>query len=134
VEELATLVGTRVEVVPCMVDRICSDRSIKRNAITVVTEPWEGSIIPLTPTERLCSVDEDCRVPLGGSAVFIPRTQAIADYRCASPHPLMMCRADRAVWRRCRRPRSVYYKEYAKRGVVASISQAGCPNTERLCL
>lgn len=81
VEELAALLHSRVEVVPCMVDRICSDRSIKRSAITVVTEPYEGSIIPLTPSERLCAVDEDCREPLGGKSVFYPRTQAMADYR-----------------------------------------------------
>ena len=58
------------------VDRICSSRSVLKSSINVVTEPWEGSIIPLTPRSDLKSHAHMPRaMPFAGSAVFLPRTQ-----------------------------------------------------------
>ena len=82
VMKLQEVLKGRVAVVPCMVDRICSDRQIKSSGMTVFTEPWEGTIIPLSPLSKICKVDtQDCVLPLGGETVFMPRTQEIADYR-----------------------------------------------------
>mmetsp|Transcript_11313 Transcript_11313/g.15779 ORF Transcript_11313/g.15779 Transcript_11313/m.15779 type:complete len:534 (-) Transcript_11313:261-1862(-) len=48
VEELARELAGRVSVVPCMVDRICSERIIDSDgSIDVRTEKWEGQIVVL---------------------------------------------------------------------------------------
>jgi hypothetical protein len=52
--------------------------------IVVKTEPWEGTIVPLTPLDTLNDpqgVIPSAPIPLGGSVVFMPRTKEIADYR-----------------------------------------------------
>eukprot|EP00242_Pyramimonas_sp_CCMP2087_P012728 CAMPEP_0198199724 /NCGR_PEP_ID=MMETSP1445-20131203/2914_1 /TAXON_ID=36898 /ORGANISM="Pyramimonas sp., Strain CCMP2087" /LENGTH=536 /DNA_ID=CAMNT_0043869615 /DNA_START=110 /DNA_END=1720 /DNA_ORIENTATION=- len=84
VKQLAAVLEGRVRVVPCMVDRICSDRLIQAEQIVVTTEPWEGTIIPLTPLDTLIDpqgVVPSMPIPLGGEVVFMPRTKEIADYR-----------------------------------------------------
>lgn len=82
VEQLKELVAGKVSVVPCMVDRICSSRSIEASSIVVNTEPWRGNIIPQAPMAELSkpAVGEGA-VPLAGSSVFVPRTMEVADYR-----------------------------------------------------
>jgi len=48
VEELAKELAGRVSVVPCMVDRICSERIIDSDgSINIRTENWEGQIVVL---------------------------------------------------------------------------------------
>jgi len=52
VEELARDLKGRVVVIPCMVDRICSKRTILPSGIIdIKTEPWQGQIVVLPPLE-----------------------------------------------------------------------------------
>eukprot|EP00954_Amorphochlora_amoebiformis_P030351 1394538-Amorphochlora_amoeboformis.AAC.1 len=56
VEELAHELDGRLRVVPCMVDRICSSRSIGLNGtVEVKTEPWAGQIVVLPEHETSTS-------------------------------------------------------------------------------
>jgi len=77
VESLGELLKGKIEVIPCMVDRICSSRKVEPGKFEVGTEPWEGTIVPLTPIDL-----EDIRVPIpfGGSNVFIPQTVRESNY------------------------------------------------------
>jgi len=84
VKRLGKMLSGRARVVPCMVDRICSEREIQEDKIVVTTEPWSGTIIPLTPMDELYTPEEEgsrAPVPLGGESVFLPRTRAVAEYR-----------------------------------------------------
>mmetsp|Transcript_26408 Transcript_26408/g.46989 ORF Transcript_26408/g.46989 Transcript_26408/m.46989 type:complete len:640 (-) Transcript_26408:299-2218(-) len=78
VEQLDARLKGRVEVVPCMVDRICSGREIVKGAIKVTTEPWKGTLVPLTPQPE----EEDAvfPMPFGGRTVFVPNTERESDY------------------------------------------------------
>eukprot|EP00465_Bigelowiella_longifila_P002673 CAMPEP_0185253216 /NCGR_PEP_ID=MMETSP1359-20130426/2059_1 /TAXON_ID=552665 /ORGANISM="Bigelowiella longifila, Strain CCMP242" /LENGTH=510 /DNA_ID=CAMNT_0027835559 /DNA_START=40 /DNA_END=1572 /DNA_ORIENTATION=- len=50
VEDIARELDGRVTVIPCMVDRICSQRVINSNGtIEIKTEPWKGQIVVLPP-------------------------------------------------------------------------------------
>mmetsp|Transcript_32858 Transcript_32858/g.55784 ORF Transcript_32858/g.55784 Transcript_32858/m.55784 type:complete len:507 (-) Transcript_32858:216-1736(-) len=50
VENLARELDGRVTVLPCMVDRICSQRIINRDGnIEIKAEPWKGQIVVLPP-------------------------------------------------------------------------------------
>mmetsp|Transcript_45004 Transcript_45004/g.116572 ORF Transcript_45004/g.116572 Transcript_45004/m.116572 type:complete len:521 (-) Transcript_45004:118-1680(-) len=78
VEALDARLKGRVEVVPCMVDRICSDREIVKGQIKVTTEPWKGTLVPLTPQPE--EQDRPVPLPFGGQTVFIPTTERESDY------------------------------------------------------
>ncbi|GAB5360557.1 hypothetical protein AAMO2058_000638100 [Amorphochlora amoebiformis] len=56
VEELAQELDGRLRVVPCMVDRICSSRTIGLDGtVEVKTEPWTGQIVVLPEHETSSS-------------------------------------------------------------------------------
>jgi len=63
----------RVRVVDCMVDRVCTGRTVTPDAVTVHAEPWRGSIVPLTP-----GIEE--RSPFSSAVATLPRSQSEADY------------------------------------------------------
>jgi len=86
VADLQRILNGRVVVVPCTVDRICTERKVCQTSIQVHTEPWEGNLIPLTPMETLEQHGlKRFQIPLSGPAVFFPRTQEIADYMFEFP-------------------------------------------------
>jgi hypothetical protein len=68
-EELAG----HVRVIDCMVDRVCTGRTISSMGVDVATEPWCGSIVVLEPnlTKRL---------PFHSSVATAPSTAAECDY------------------------------------------------------
>ena len=39
----------RVKVVDCMVDRVCTGRTIGPEGVAITAEPWNGSIVCLEP-------------------------------------------------------------------------------------
>ena len=65
---------TRVRVVDCMVDRVCTGRRIAPGGVEIDAEPWPGSIVVLEPgfDERL--------VPFAPSIAELPESLAHADY------------------------------------------------------
>ena len=80
-DSVALLAGelkNSVNVLPCMVDRICSTREIVSDgnpAIRVDAEDHTGSIVVLDST---VSDEED--LPLDGETVQVPETEEVADY------------------------------------------------------
>jgi len=63
------------------VDRISSKRDVLSTSINVTTEPWGGTIVPLTPRSALkAQGHKRLPMPFAGSALFLPRTQEVADY------------------------------------------------------
>ena len=65
-----------MDVVACMVDRICTDRSVTADALTTSAEPYGGSLVVLSPPFW---------APLpafAGPAVTIPQAPATAQYVC----------------------------------------------------
>ena len=79
VERLKEMLKGRVEVVPCMVDRICSTRDVEPGALKITTEPWAGTIVPLTPQPDTGDPDAP-PFPLGGDNVFVPKTERQSNY------------------------------------------------------
>jgi len=79
VQSLKELLKGRVEVIPCMVDRICSEREVVPGSFNVTTEPWQGTIVPLTPIPEE-ELEAGPPLPLGGSNVLIPTTERESDY------------------------------------------------------
>jgi len=80
VENLRTLLSDRVDVVSCMVDRICTDRSLKRTGrncttVDVVCEPYKGFLMPRVAISRLAFSP-----PFAGDAIWIPRSNEEASY------------------------------------------------------
>jgi len=78
VQQLADQLKRRVEVVPCMVDRICSNRRIEGGgdpAIYVDAEEHSGSIVLLEQSSQ--SYDD---LPLDGETVQVPDSDEVADY------------------------------------------------------
>lgn len=79
VETLAGQLKMRVNVVPCMVDRICSSRSVFADpgaaAIHVEAEEHTGSIVLLEQ-----SVQSHDELPLDGETVQVPDSEEVADY------------------------------------------------------
>ncbi|KAH8085634.1 hypothetical protein JL720_7626 [Aureococcus anophagefferens] len=65
---------TRVRVVDCMVDRVCTGRRIGPAGVEIDAEPWSGSIVVLEPgfTNRM--------VPFGRDIVSLPVSLTHADY------------------------------------------------------
>eukprot|EP00903_Cladosiphon_okamuranus_P005882 g5818.t1 len=66
----------RVDVVSCMVDRICTERSITADWIEMGTEPSTGEIVVIAPPP-LAPLP-----PFKGGHVQIPRISAEAEYFC----------------------------------------------------
>jgi len=79
VKELAGALKRRVDVVPCMVDRICSSREVVADdgqpRIEVEAENHPGQIVLLEETSQ--DLDE---LPLDGDTVQVPETEEVADY------------------------------------------------------
>mmetsp|Transcript_38719 Transcript_38719/g.51024 ORF Transcript_38719/g.51024 Transcript_38719/m.51024 type:complete len:550 (-) Transcript_38719:300-1949(-) len=74
VSKIAETLKGRVDVVSCMVDRICTGRDIDSTHVDVLAEPWPGSIVVLKPTYpgRV--------VPIAGETVTIPKTKDEAKF------------------------------------------------------
>eukprot|EP00613_Pedinella_sp_CCMP2098_P075258 CAMPEP_0171932310 /NCGR_PEP_ID=MMETSP0993-20121228/30267_1 /TAXON_ID=483369 /ORGANISM="non described non described, Strain CCMP2098" /LENGTH=826 /DNA_ID=CAMNT_0012572565 /DNA_START=46 /DNA_END=2526 /DNA_ORIENTATION=- len=79
VDDLAEQLEGRVDVVSCMVDRICTGRDVTgtpQREVAVRAEPYGGSLVVLTPPRHVPSP------PFEGSHVLVPRSRAEADYLC----------------------------------------------------
>jgi len=74
VASLKTRLRTRVRVVDCMVDRVCTGRTIAPAGVEISAEPWPGAIVVLEPgfTQR--------QVPFCPTLVTLPGSRAEADY------------------------------------------------------
>ena len=76
VEKLEDQMVGAMDVVACMVDRICTARTVTEDGVITTAEPYKGSIVVLSPPP--CA-------PLpafAGPTVAIPRTSAAANYLC----------------------------------------------------
>ena len=62
----------RVFVVDCMVDRVCTGRSVSQEGVDVSAEPWKGSIVVLEPNLK-------GRLPFCSSVATAPRSAQEAD-------------------------------------------------------
>lgn len=76
VEKLKEEVKQKVQVLPCMVDRICANRTIYSDKIEVEAEPYEGEIVVLDRPE------DAPPPPFGGDNVHAPQLKAAAHYLC----------------------------------------------------
>ncbi|CAM9653891.1 unnamed protein product [Ascophyllum nodosum] len=76
VETLKEALQGRVDVVSCMVDRICTERKITEDWIEMGTEPSSGEIVVITPPPQAPLP------PFEGNHVQIPRIPAEAEYFC----------------------------------------------------
>ncbi len=63
----------RVHVVDCMVDRVCTGRTIQPRGVDVQAEPWRGSIVVLEP-------ELEQRVPFAASVATVPSSKLESDY------------------------------------------------------
>jgi len=63
----------KVFVIDCMVDRVCTARTITTEGVDVSAEPWRGSIVVLEPNLQ-------GRLPFCSAVATAPRTQLEADY------------------------------------------------------
>eukprot|EP00620_Florenciella_sp_RCC1587_P020246 CAMPEP_0182559622 /NCGR_PEP_ID=MMETSP1324-20130603/2673_1 /TAXON_ID=236786 /ORGANISM="Florenciella sp., Strain RCC1587" /LENGTH=690 /DNA_ID=CAMNT_0024771903 /DNA_START=68 /DNA_END=2140 /DNA_ORIENTATION=+ len=79
VDALGEEMAKRVDTVGCMVDRICTSRTITATTVEVEAEPYGGAIVVLCPPPHVAAPpfvgDEN-------SAVLVPRIQSQADYLC----------------------------------------------------
>mmetsp|Transcript_10293 Transcript_10293/g.26403 ORF Transcript_10293/g.26403 Transcript_10293/m.26403 type:complete len:911 (-) Transcript_10293:225-2957(-) len=78
VKDLQAQLEGKVEVVPCMVDRICAGREITGDpnpSIIVEAEDHGGSIVLLEPPQSPFA-----QVPLGGEEVVVPESAAMGAY------------------------------------------------------
>jgi len=74
IQKVAKALDGKVEVVPCMIDRICTDQERNCNAVEVSTEPYLGSIVPLTlPTAGK-------PLPFAGERVTFPKSSKEAKF------------------------------------------------------
>ena len=79
VDSLMEEVESKVEVVSCMVDRICTGREITNTGpgfIKVTSEPYIGAVVVLHPPPHVAAP------PFAGDHVLVPRREAEADYLC----------------------------------------------------
>ncbi|CAM9399869.1 unnamed protein product [Phaeothamnion confervicola] len=76
VDELTKKLEGRVDVVSCMVDRICTERSIGKGWVEVETEPYGGEIVVIAPPRGVTLP------PFAGEGVKMPRLEAEAEYFC----------------------------------------------------
>jgi len=74
VARLKKALRTRVRVVDCMVDRVCTGRRIRPTGVEIDAEPWPGAIVVLEPGF------EDRMVPFAPRTVTLPETLRHADY------------------------------------------------------
>lgn len=65
-------------VLHCMVDRICTDRTVGNASIDTQAEPYEGAIV----VKPLDGPHEPPRPPFAGRNVLLPRLQQQAEYLC----------------------------------------------------
>ena len=77
VEKLQFALRTKIEAVPCMVDRICADLTVSEdaNTVNVTAEGHEGSIVMLN-----APVGDDESLPLAGDMVESPENDADSQY------------------------------------------------------
>ena len=80
VESLQRKLAGRVDVVSCMVDRVCTGCEVSREGVDVVAEPWRGSIVVLDP--RLHGDDNNERLPFCPLVVTVPGCAREAEYLC----------------------------------------------------
>ena len=80
VESLQRKLAGRVDVVSCMVDRVCTGCEVSGEGVDVVAEPWRGSIVVLDP--RLHGEDKSVRLPFCPSVVTVPGCEREAEYLC----------------------------------------------------
>jgi len=73
VMQLKERLAGKVFVVDCMVDRVCTGRTITTEGIDVSAEPWRGSIVTLEP-------DLTGRLPFCSSVVTVPRSKHECEY------------------------------------------------------
>jgi len=73
VAELKKRLEGRVFVIDCMVDRVCTGRTVTTEGIDVSAEPWRGSIVTLEP-------DITGKLPFCSSVVTAPRSKTEAEY------------------------------------------------------
>lgn len=66
VHELQNALHGKVDVITCMVDRICVDRNLKGDCLDVTCEPYEGEIVVLKQP------DNALPPPLEGEHVRVP--------------------------------------------------------------
>ncbi|CAM9808776.1 unnamed protein product [Ectocarpus sp. 6 AP-2014] len=76
VHKLQEALEGRVDVVSCMVDRICTERTITADWIEMGTEPSSGEIVVIAPPQGAPLP------PFKGDHVQIPRIPAEAEYFC----------------------------------------------------
>jgi len=86
VEILAKELDGRLHVVSCMVDRICTDRTVQcpvtvdaprgMRHVDVTCEPYGGALVVLSPPQAVRAP------PFAGKGVLVPRARAQADYLC----------------------------------------------------
>jgi beta-phosphoglucomutase-like phosphatase (HAD superfamily) len=80
VETVQRILRSKVEAVPCMVDRICSDLELNGHSISVTAEEHTGSIVVMQQQDGENEpLDEDF-LPLGGDGVQLPEKEAHARY------------------------------------------------------
>ena len=63
----------KVDVIDCMVDRVCTGRTIQPSGVDVQAEPWRGSIVILAP-------NISSRVPFCASVATVPSSDREAAY------------------------------------------------------
>jgi hypothetical protein len=80
VESLQRKLAGRVDVVSCMVDRVCTGCDVSGEGVDVIAEPWRGSIVVLDP--KLHGDDNRVRLPFCPSVVTVPGCEREAEYLC----------------------------------------------------
>ena len=80
VESLQAKLAGRVDVVSCMVDRVCTGCEVSGEGVDVIAEPWRGSIVVLDP--KLHGDDNRVRLPFCPSVVTVPGCEREAEYLC----------------------------------------------------
>jgi len=79
VMKLKAELASRVFVVDCMVDRVCTGREISEDGVHVQAEPWRGSIVVLEPSLSQ-GRDGAVRVPFCSKVATVPASEAEAEY------------------------------------------------------
>jgi len=74
VEELGSKLIGKVNINCCMIDRICTDRTITKDDIQVKTESYPGSIVLLKPAL------DDRYMPFSGEGVLVPKAPEEASF------------------------------------------------------
>jgi len=74
VARLKAKLSGRVAVIDCMVDRVCTGRTVSTEGVDVSAEPWRGSIVVLEPGLK------DQRLPFSSSVATAPGSRREAEY------------------------------------------------------